>query len=140
MAVDPDLGSHACPSCSGLRLIRGGRRASAADLLLADVLGGQGFGLLVSNQRLAALSLEVPLELHDGLVQRVEGVILELAGGGDVGQHIGLALEVVDPLGLEALDVRGLHIVQVACEPAQMDTTCSSTGYGLYWPCFRSSV
>ena len=43
-------------------------------------------------------------------------------------------------LGLEALDVGGRDVVEVARVPAKIETTCSSTGIGLLSGCFSSST
>ena len=62
----------------------------------------------------ATLRLETLLELgHRGL-QSGNGVVLKLAGGGNVGQDRGLVTQVLDEACLEAQHVGDLNVVEVA--------------------------
>jgi hypothetical protein len=116
--------------------------AALDDLLLADVLGRGGLDRLVagSAEGLALATLELESERVDLLLELGDGVVIEDVRLAQRVEDGGVAAQVVEQLALEAQDVLDLDRVELAVGPAQIETTCSSTGYGEYCGCLSSSV
>src|SRR5918992_652588 len=105
-------------SCRSCAPIRRSALLDPGDLLLLDRLFVDRVHRLLFEEQAAAADLEALLELRDGVLERGQSVVGQLAGLPDRGEDaLVVALDVVVELGFEAADVLDRHVVQLAGGP-----------------------
>ena len=108
--------------------------------MLAAILRAPGLGLFLGGGDLLG-GAELLLDLRHGLLQLFDRVVGQRPGLHDrVEDLLGVVLDVVVQVALEASNVRYRNVVQGSVVPAQIETTSRSIGNGLDWDCFSSST
>ena len=130
--------------CAAIGLPSALRRGRLVDLdrLLVDLVLVQRLGLgLLRHHRGAVGGGEALLELLDASLSRSSLLVGELAGVADLGEDaLVVAPQVVQELRSKRRTSSTGTESSWPVVPRQIETTCSSTGYGAYWACLSSST